>query len=112
MVLIALMSFQPATAEAQKDTNACLRTSNGLYKRGEELYKKRRWKFPDEFRRVAGDLDQYCRDKEFKKADIAIDWLNTCLRNYDKPDNQGYCTRGKKYYCAIDIASEACHTSN
>jgi hypothetical protein len=112
MVLIAFMSFQPATAEAQKDTNACLRTSNGLYKRGEELYKKRRWKFPDEFRRVASDLDQYCRDKDFKKADIAIDWLNTCLRNYDKPDNQGYCTRSKKYYCAIDAASEVCRTSN
>ena len=96
----------PATAEAQKDANACLRTSNALYKRGEELYKKRRWQFPAEFRRVASDLDQYCRDKEFKKADIAIDWLNTCLRNYDKQDNQGYCTRDKKYYCAIDVASE------
>jgi len=82
--LIAFMSLQlstPATAEAQKDTNACLRTSNALYKRGEDLYKKRRWQFPAEFRRVASDLDQYCRDKEFKKADIAIDWLNTCLRN-------------------------------
>jgi hypothetical protein len=111
-VLIAFMSFQPATAEMQKDTNACLRTSNGLYKRGEELYKKRRWQFPDEFRRVASDLDQYCRDKEFKKADIAIDWLNTCLRNHEKPVTQGYCTRSKKYYCAIDVASEACRTSN
>jgi hypothetical protein len=114
MALIAFMSLQlstPATAEAQKDTNACLRTSNTLYKRGEDLYKKRRWQFPAEFRRVASDLDQYCRDKEFKKADIAIDWLNTCLRNYDKQDNQGYCTRGKKYYCAIDVASETCRTS-
>jgi hypothetical protein len=83
-----------------------------LYKRGEELYKKRRWQFPDEFRRVASDLDQYCRDKEFKKAHTAIDWLNTCLRNYDKPVAQGYCTRSKKYYCAIDVASEACRTSN
>jgi hypothetical protein len=37
MVLIAFMSLRlsmPATAEAQKDTNACLRTSNALYKRG------------------------------------------------------------------------------
>jgi hypothetical protein len=104
---MSLQLSMPATAEAQKDTNACLRTSNALYKRGEELYKKRRWQFPAEFRRVASDLDQYCRDKEFKKADIAIDWLNTCLRNYDKQDNQGYCTRGKKYFCAIDVASEA-----
>jgi hypothetical protein len=114
MALIAFMSLQlsmPATAEAQKDTNACLRTSNALYKRGEDLYKKRRWQFPAEFRRVASDLDQYRRDKEFKKADIAIDWLNTCLRNYDKQDNQGYCTPGKKYYCAIDVASETCRTS-
>jgi hypothetical protein len=115
LVLIAFMSLRlsmPATAETQKDTNACLRTSNALYKRGEELYKKRRWQFPAEFRRVASDLDQYCRDKEFKKADIAIDWLNTCLRNYDKPDNQGYCIRSKKFFCAIDLASEACRTSN
>ena len=113
MVLIAFMSLQlsmPATAEAQKDTNACLRTSNALYKRGEELYKKRLWKFPVEFGRVASDLDQYCRDKEFKKADIAIDWLNACLRNCNKPDE--YCTRSKKYFCAIDVASEACRTSS
>jgi hypothetical protein len=114
MVLIAFMIIHlsvTATAEAQRDTNACLRTSNALYKRGEELYKKRRWQFPIEFRRVASDLDQYCRDKEFKKVDIAIDWLNTCLRYYDKPDNQGYCTRSKKYFCAIDDNSEPCRTS-
>jgi hypothetical protein len=107
------MSFplsRPAAAAVQKDTNACLRTSNALYKRGEELHKKKRWKFPAEFGRVAGGLDQYCRDKEFNKADIAIDWLNTCLRNYDKPNNQS-CTRGKKYFCAIDAASEACRTA-
>jgi hypothetical protein len=101
----------PATAETQKDTNACLRTSNALYKRGEELHKKKRWRFPAEFGRVASDLDQYCRNKEFKKADIAIDWLNTCLRNYDKPNMQASCTRGKKYFCAIDVASEACRTA-
>jgi hypothetical protein len=115
VVLIAFMTLRwsvTAAAEAQKDTNACLRTSNSLYKRGEELYKKRRWQFPAEFRRVASDLDLYCRDKEFKKADIAMDWLNTCLRNYDKPDNQGYCTRSKKYLCAIDVTSEACRTAN
>ena len=56
MVLIAFMSLRlsmPATAETQKDTNACLRTSNGLYKRGEELYKKRRWKFPVKFGRAS-----------------------------------------------------------
>lgn len=111
MVLLGLMRPVPAAAEVQKDTNPCLRTSNTLYKRGEELYKKRRWQFPADFRRVASDLDQYCRDKEFKKADIAIDWLNTCLRYYDKPDNQGYCTRNKKYYCGVDAASEVCRTA-
>ena len=76
VVLIVFLSLRlslPAAAAAQKDTNACLRTSNALYKRGEELYKKRRWQFPAEFGRVASDLDQYCRDKEFKKAGIAID---------------------------------------
>jgi hypothetical protein len=101
----------PASAEAQKDTNACLRTSNALYKRGEELHKKKRWEIPREFARVASNLDEYCRDKEFKKADISIEWLNTCLRNYDKPYDQGYCTRSKKYFCAIDSASEACRTA-
>ena len=102
----------PAAAQVQKDSNACLRTSNTLYKRGEELHKKRRWQIPREFGRVASDLDQYCRDKEFKKADIAIDWLNNCLRYYDKPYDQGYCTRSKKYLCAVDAASEACRTAN
>ena len=109
---VALRFPMHAVAEAQRDTNTCLRTSNTLYKRGEELHKKRRWEIPREFGRVASELDQYCRDKEFKKADIAIDWLNTCLRNYDKPYDQGYCTRSKKYFCAIDAASEACRTSN
>ena len=115
MVLIALMTLRwsvPAVAETQKDTNACLRTSNALYKRGEELHKKRRWQIPREFGRVASDLDEYCRNKEFKKADVAIDWLNTCLRNYDKPNDQGFCTRSKKYLCAIDPASDACRASS
>jgi hypothetical protein len=115
MVLALLMALRlsvPAAAEAQKDTNACLRTSNALYKRGEELHKKRRWQIPREFGRVAANLDDYCRDKEFKKADIAIEWLNTCLRNYDKPSNPGYCTLGKKYFCAIDADSEACRTAS
>jgi hypothetical protein len=114
MALLASATLRlsmPAAAQVQKDSNACLRTSNALYKRGEELHKKRRWPIPLEFGRVASDLDQYCRDKEFKKADIAIDWLNTCLRYYDKPPDQGYCTRSKKYFCAIDAASEACRTA-
>ena len=75
----------PAYARATRCTSAarnCSRSDAG--------------RFPAEFRRVASDLDQYCRDKEFKKADIAIDWLNTCLRNYDKQDNQGYCTRDQE----------------
>jgi hypothetical protein len=115
ILLVALMTLLwsvPAVEAAQKDTNACRRTSDALYKRAEELHKKRRWEIPREFARVAANLDDYCRDKEFKKADITIDWLNTCLRNYDKPYDQGYCTRSKKYFCAIDAASEACRTSN
>jgi hypothetical protein len=115
MVLVAsswLLLSVSARAQAQKDTTACLRTSNALYKRGEELHKKRRWQFPREFARVASSLDDYCRNKEFKKADISIEWLNTCLRNYDKPYDLGYCTPGKKYLCAIDPASDACGSSN
>jgi hypothetical protein len=110
--LMALRLSMPAGAEIQKDTNACLRTSNALYKRGEELHKKHRWQVPRDFGLVAANLDDYCRDKQFKKADIAIDWLNACLRNYDKPANQGYCTRSKKYLCAIDAESEACRTAS
>ena len=69
MVLLgALMMLRlsaPAAAQAQKDSNACLRTSNALYKRGEELHKKRRWQIPREFGRIAANLDDYCRDKVF-----------------------------------------------
>jgi hypothetical protein len=108
-VLMAPRLPVPAAAEAQKDANACLRTSNALYKRGEELHKKRRWQIPREFGRVAANLDDYCRDKQFKRADIAIEWLNACLRNYDK---QGSCTLDKKYFCAIDADSEACRTAS
>ena len=109
---MALRSSMPAGAETQKDTSACLRTSNALYKRGEELHKKHRWPIPRDFGLVAANLDDYCRDKQFKKADIAIEWLNACLKNYDKPVTQGYCTRSKKYLCAIDPDSEVCRTAS
>jgi len=115
MMLVAssrLLLSLPAAAQAQKDTNACLRTSNALYKQAEELHKKRHWEFPREFGHIASNLDGYCRDKEFKKAAVSIEWMNTCLRNYDKPSNLGYCIPNKKYFCAIDPASDACVSSN
>jgi hypothetical protein len=107
--LVILSSIQPVlSAPKLTDTTACLRIGEALYKEAQGLQQRTRLPIPREFARVAANLDDYCQDKEFDKAGISIEWMETCLKNYTKPYKLGYCIRGKKYFCATDPSSEAC----
>jgi len=106
---VTLSSIRPVFgAPAPTDTAACTRISEDLYKQAERLEKRTRSPIPREFARVAANLDEYCEEKEFEKARISIEWMETCIKNYTKPYKLGFCTRSKKYFCAIDPASDAC----
>jgi hypothetical protein len=109
-VVGALLALAGAAvgAEAPKDAAGCQHVSEALYKRAEALQKKTRIKIPREFARVAANLDEFCQDKDFKKALVSIEWMETCLKNWRKPYKLGYCSRGKKYFCAVFPDSEGC----
>jgi hypothetical protein len=106
---VTLASILPVlSAPAPTDSAACTRISEDLYKQAERLEKRTRSPIPREFARVAANLDEYCEGKEFEKARVSIEWMETCIKNYTKPYKLGFCTRSKKYFCAIDPASDAC----
>ena len=60
---------------------------------------------PREFARVACNLDESCGEEDFK---ISIEWMNTGLENFTKDYQLGFCSRNKRYFCAIDAKSEGC----
>jgi hypothetical protein len=62
---------------------------------------------PREFARVATNLD-YCDGQDFEKARISIDWMSTCLKNFTKNYNLGFCSGSKSYFCPLDPQSDAC----
>jgi hypothetical protein len=99
---------KPAVATDQTPTNKndCLTVSQTLYERAEALSKRAKQSVPREFTRVASNLDESCGEEDFDKARISIDWLNTCLANYNKDNSLGFCTRDKSYFCAINPRSE------
>jgi hypothetical protein len=106
------MLFAPirpaASAPAPADTEACLRTSQALYKQAEALKKRTKVDISREFVRVSANLDDYCEDKEFEKARISIEWMQTCIANFTKPYKLGFCARGKAYSCAVEPDSDGC----
>jgi hypothetical protein len=101
---------KPAVATDQTPTNKndCLTVSQTLFERAEALSKRGKQSVPREFTRVASNLDESCGEEDFDKARISIDWLNTCLANYNKDYSLGFCTRDKSYFCAIGPRSDAC----
>jgi hypothetical protein len=97
-----------AAAPAVNDQAACLRMGEALNRQAERLQRQTRVQISREFSRVSANLDDYCNDKEFEKARISIDWMQTCIKNFTKPYRLGYCSRGKAYFCAIDPTSDGC----
>ncbi len=93
---------------SQKD---CATTSNTLYRQAEALSRRSKQIIPREFDRVAANLDDYCDGGDFEKARISIDWMSTCLKNFTRSYDLGFCTRSKSYFFALDPQSEACPQS-
>jgi hypothetical protein len=97
-----------ATAHAPANQKECAATSKALYGQAEALSKRTKQIIPREFARVAANLDDYCDGGVFEKARISIDWMNTCLKNFTRNYNLGFCSRNKSYFCAVDPQSDAC----
>jgi hypothetical protein len=106
------MAVQPmpvaAAAHAPAGQKDCAATSKALYRQAEALAKRTKEIIPREFDRVSANLDDYCDGGDFEKARISIDWMNTCLKNFTKNYNLGFCSRNKSYFCALDPQSDAC----
>jgi hypothetical protein len=106
------MATQPkavaAAAHAPGSQKDCAATSKALYEQAQALSKRTKRIIPREFARVSADLDDYCDGGDFEKARISIDWMNTCLKNFTKNYNLGFCSRNKSYFCAVDPQSEGC----
>ncbi len=102
------VSLEPRTPTDKAD---CIRVSQAYYERAQSMGVRTRHGIPKEFERVVSNLDQFCGEEEFDKARISIDWMDTCLKSFDKDSDPGLCSRKKSYFCAIDSASDVCRTS-
>jgi len=97
-----------AAAHAPASQKECAATSKALYRQAEALAKHTKQIIPRELDRVSANLDDYCDGGDFEKARISIDWMNTCLKNFTKNYDLGFCSRSKSYFCAVDPQSDAC----
>ena len=103
------LAAQPAVAaHAPATKKDCAATSKSLYRQAEALSRHSKQIIPREFDRVAANLDDYCGGGDFDKARISIDWMSTCLKNFTRNYDLGFCSRSKSYFCATDPQSEAC----
>jgi hypothetical protein len=97
-----------STDRTPTNKNDCVAMAEALYEQAETLSKRTKHVIPREFTRVASNLDESCGEGDFDKAWISIEWMNTCLKNFTKDYELGFCSRTKSYFCAIDTKSEAC----
>jgi hypothetical protein len=97
-----------STDRTPTNKNDCLAVAQALYGQAETLAKRTKKMIPREFARVASNLDESCGEEDFNKAWISIEWMNTCLENFAKDYKLGFCSRNKRYFCAIDAKSEGC----
>jgi hypothetical protein len=106
--LVARPDRAAAAAHAPVSQKECAAASKALYRQAEGLSKRTKQIVPREFARVAANLDDYCDGADFEKARISIDWMNTCLKNFTRNYDLGFCSRNKSYFCALDPQSDAC----
>jgi hypothetical protein len=108
-LLVALMIGGATARPVVTDPDACGKLNEQLYAWAEAQQKKdRNLIIPREFSRVSADFDDFCTEKNFAKAQIALDWMNNCIKNYRKPYSLGFCQRNEKYFCAVMPGSDAC----
>jgi hypothetical protein len=103
------VSPEPRTPTDKAD---CITVSQTYYERAQSLGVRTRHGIPKEFERVVSNLDQFCGEEEFEKARVSIDWMDTCLKNFDREAELGFCSRSKSYFCAIDSVSGACRITD
>ena len=97
-----------AAVHAPANQKECAATSKALYRQAEALAKRTKQIIPRELDRVSANLDDYCAGGDLEKARISIDWMNTCLKNFTKNYDLGFCSRSKSYFCAVDPQSDGC----
>jgi hypothetical protein len=90
------------------DKHDCIAVSQAIYGQARTMSHRTRQSIPKEFERVVSNLDEFCGEEEFDKARITIDWMNTCLQNFTKDSELGFCSRSQSYYCAIGAQSADC----
>jgi hypothetical protein len=96
------------TPRTPVDTNDCIAVSQAFYEQATTLSSRTKQTIPLEFERVISKLDEFCGEEEFEKARISIDWMDTCLKNFAKDYRLEFCSRNKRYFCAIDPQSDGC----
>jgi hypothetical protein len=106
------LAAQASGARAPLSQKDCAAASKTLYRQAEALSRRSKQIIPREFDRVAANLDDYCDGGDFAKARISIDWMSTCLKNFTRNYDLGFCSRNKSYFCALDPQSEACQQSH
>jgi hypothetical protein len=94
------------TPRTPVDKYDCIAQSQTFYERAQSVFRAKQG-IPQEFERVASNLDEFCGEEEFEKARISFDWMSACLQNYTK-DKLGVCSRDKSYFCALDPHSDGC----
>src|SRR5208337_1212761 len=94
------------TARTPTDKTDCIVLSQAFYGHAKSLARRAKQSIPREFTRVVTNLDEFCGEEDFEKARISIDWMDTCLNNFTKDYNLGFCSRSKSYFCAIDPQSD------
>jgi hypothetical protein len=100
-----LVTLTPRTPVDKYD---CIAQSQTFYERAQNVFRAKHG-IPQEFERVASNVDEFCGEEEFEKARISFDWMSACLQNYTK-DNLGGCSRDKGYFCALDPQSDGCRS--
>jgi hypothetical protein len=95
------------TARTPVDKQDCIGVSQAFYSQAKSRSRQTKQSIPREFERVISNLDQFCGEEEFEKARVTINWMSTCLENFTR-DQQEYCSRDKRYFCALDPQADGC----
>ena len=96
------------TPRTPVDKQDCIGVSQAFYSQAKSVSRRAKQSIPREFERVISNLDQFCGEEEFEKARVTINWMNTCLQNFSRNDQQEYCSRDKSYFCGLDPQSDGC----
>ena len=104
--LASSVALGQAAAPPPVSAAQCTQTSEQLYAEAERLEKRTRRPIPRDFARVAANLDEFCEQGDFAKAQVAIAWMRRCLSDFTP--YSGSCARNQAYFCATFPDSDGC----